>query len=387
SVKPEITSATLKDLSARLPSGYFTQVDEQYLALPEDTPASLARATEDAVSTAGDDPYEQAVAIQDYLRSTMFTYSEKTPVEDGYDGSGMQVIDAFLKEKAGYCVHFASTMALMARELEIPSRLVTGYAPGTPTGVEITGQEGSKLKEFTVSARNAHAWPELYFPAVGWVGFEPTPGRGVPPAYAPALPAPTATAPEDPRLDNPRSTSKDSSASESPSSTAAVGPGSGSDAGSPMPGMLCVLLVLLVAGALPWTLRRVQRATRLRRMREVTGTECGAAAAWAELIALGIDNSCPMRHNESAGDYTRRLSRTHPLASEPLLVLARAYERMRYSPNPQNTDPEALAAALDEVKQHFSEKFGPGERLGRALWPRSLFAPRPLAPVGYVPSD
>ncbi|GAA5227753.1 transglutaminase TgpA family protein [Paeniglutamicibacter antarcticus] len=387
SVKPDITSATLKDLSARIPSGYFAQVDEQYLALPEDTPDSLRQATKDAVSKAGNDHYEQAVAIQDYLRSTVFTYSEKTPVEDGYDGSGMHVIDAFLEEKAGYCVHFASTMALMARELEIPSRLVTGYAPGTPTGVEITGQEGAKLTEFTVGSRNAHAWPELYFPSVGWVGFEPTPGRGVPPVYAPALPAPTATALEDPRLDNPRNSSKDSSPSDTSSSTAAAAPGSGPDANSPAPGLLRILLVLLVAGALPWTFRRIQRANRLTRMRQSAGPESGAAAAWAELIALGIDNSCPMRHNESAGDYARRVSRTRPLTREPLLVLAGAYERMRYSPGRPHADPESLAAALDEVKNRFTVGFGPEERLGRALWPRSLFAPRPLKAVGYVSSD
>src|SRR5690606_23113857 len=27
---------------------------------------------------------------------------------------------------------------------------------------------------------HAHAWPEVYFPEVGWVPFEPTPQRGMP---------------------------------------------------------------------------------------------------------------------------------------------------------------------------------------------------------------
>ena len=103
---------------------------------PKTFPHPCPRPPRPRWATARGDPYDQAVAIQDYLRSSAFSYSEKTPVEDGYDGSGMEVIDAFLQEKAGYCVHFASTMALMARELGIPSRLVTGYSPGTPTGRE-----------------------------------------------------------------------------------------------------------------------------------------------------------------------------------------------------------------------------------------------------------
>ncbi len=31
---------------------------------------------------------------------------------------------------------------------------------------------------YTVSSHDLHAWPELYFDGVGWLRFEPTPGRG-----------------------------------------------------------------------------------------------------------------------------------------------------------------------------------------------------------------
>lgn len=391
SVNPEITAVSLRELSASMPGGFFAEVDQEYLALPRDTPDSLAKATRDAVSKAGADQYEQAVALQDYLRSTVFTYSEKTPVQDGYDGSGMKVIDAFLQEKAGYCIHFASTMALMARELGIPSRLVTGYSPGTPTGVKISGQEGAELSEYIVNSRNAHAWPELYFPGAGWVAFEPTPGRGVPPAYAPALPAPTASSTQDPRPTNPSASSSAASSAESSPGAPAAAPGSGAEAGTPSSRLLPLALVVLLAGAGPWAARRMQRRGRLARMRRTGendqhyGSETGAAAAWAELVALGLDHSLPMRHEESAGDYSRRLARILPNAAGPLSVLAGAYERMRYAPGRGQPDPAVLAEALTGVKHALAAGMGPGERLGRALWPRSLFAPRPLEPVGYAP--
>ena len=390
SVNPHITEGTLDSLGSRLPQGFFGEVESVYLDLPEDTPGSLAKATDKAVDGVEEDPYRQAVAIQDYLRSTEFSYSESTPVQDGYDGSGMSVIDAFLKEKAGYCIHFASTMALMARDLGIPSRLVTGYSPGTATGVSITGQDGAELKEYEVNSRNAHAWPELYFAGAGWVGFEPTPGRGVPPVYAPALPAPSASAAEDPRLENPTNSASESSAAESSSSAGSSAAGNGPESGPPVAEAMRVLLMVVLAGAVPWVLRRFQRASRFSRLRRDTDTEAlqgketGAGAAWAELVALGLDYALPMRQDESAGDYARRLGRTLGRTGDAVALLAGAYERMRYAPGqPASTEPEALEAALGEVKHELTARLGFGARLGRTLWPRSVFAPRPLAEISY----
>ena len=124
------------------------------------------------------------MAIQKYLRSGEFTYSLQAPVQGGYDGNGLSVLADFLAVKSGYCIHFASAMAVMARAEGIPSRIAVGYAPGRLTGdtVAVVGQ--GSLPEYEVDARDAHAWPELYFQGLGWVPFEPTPSRGVVPDYA-----------------------------------------------------------------------------------------------------------------------------------------------------------------------------------------------------------
>ena len=55
--------------------------------------------------------------------------------------------------------------------------------------VSIGGQ--GALPEYEVDARDAHAWPELYFQGLGWVPFEPTPSRGVVPSYATEAAAPS----------------------------------------------------------------------------------------------------------------------------------------------------------------------------------------------------
>ncbi|MGZ5366757.1 MAG: transglutaminase family protein, partial [Aeromicrobium sp.] len=98
------------------------------VALPADMPGSIARTAREV--TRGDtNDYDKAVDLQNYFRDGKFAYSETAPVAEGYDGNGVDVIAEFLKVKSGYCVHFSSAMAVMARSLNIPARIAIGYAP------------------------------------------------------------------------------------------------------------------------------------------------------------------------------------------------------------------------------------------------------------------
>jgi len=75
--------------------------------------------------------------------------------------------DTFIFEmEEGYCEYFATAMTTMLRTQGIPARYTVGYT---------TGQ---KVDDTTYEVRgmNAHAWVEVYFPDVGWVRFDPTPG-------------------------------------------------------------------------------------------------------------------------------------------------------------------------------------------------------------------
>ena len=56
----------------------------------------------------------------------------------------------------------------MLRSLGIPARLAVGFAEGARVENERTGDE------YIVRKLDAHAWPEVYFPGIGWVEFEPT---------------------------------------------------------------------------------------------------------------------------------------------------------------------------------------------------------------------
>lgn len=120
-------------------------------------------------------PYEKALALQNWFRNN-FNYDLDVQYGNSYDA-----IEAFLRDRSGFCQHFAGTFGVMARYLGLPTRMAVGFTPGDLRSDGL----------FHVYGRHAHAWPEVWFDDIGWVPFEPTPGRGSPDAtdYTNVLPA------------------------------------------------------------------------------------------------------------------------------------------------------------------------------------------------------
>jgi transglutaminase-like putative cysteine protease len=156
---PQLTAADLEGASTSYPR-YIT---DSYLQLPDTVTQETRDLANQIVQDAGaTNPYDQAIAIQDYLR-TNFTYD----IEAGGAPDGRDIVDYFLFEsKVGRCDHYSSSMAVMLRMLGVPARVVTGLAP-VPYDSDMDG--------YVYRGRNAHAWVEVYFPGFGWVPFEPTP--------------------------------------------------------------------------------------------------------------------------------------------------------------------------------------------------------------------
>lgn len=75
-------------------------------------------------------------------------------------------IDEFMFERRkGFCGHYASAMAFMARSVGIPARVVAGYQGG----------EWDPQREYlSVYQFDAHAWVELFIPNKGWQRYDPT---------------------------------------------------------------------------------------------------------------------------------------------------------------------------------------------------------------------
>jgi transglutaminase-like putative cysteine protease len=147
---------------------------DAFLQVPATQHEADIRALAEEVTAAATTTYDQAIALQSYLRNAqLFEYS----TELGPARTDDAVWD-FLTDRRGYCVQYATAMTLMARMLGIPARMAVGFLPGQA--------DGDSNRQWVVSGRQAHTWPELYFDDAGWVRFEPTPARqtGAPPLYA-----------------------------------------------------------------------------------------------------------------------------------------------------------------------------------------------------------
>ena len=144
------------------------------LQLPSLDPriADLARlATESAAN-----PYEKARLLEAHLR-TAYGYSlELKGTPDHPDPLAMFLFDV----RRGHCEYFASAMAVMLRQLGIPSRLVNGFR---------TGEYNRLSGHWSVRQYNAHSWVEAWFAGAGWVAFDPTPAEpeGLGPVFLEAV--------------------------------------------------------------------------------------------------------------------------------------------------------------------------------------------------------
>jgi transglutaminase-like putative cysteine protease len=139
----------------------------RYLAIPEDLDPQIERMARQQTANLRTD-FERGLALEAWFHSTAFRYT--TDIEPGH---GATDLAAWLLDPdspnyhAGYCENFATAMAVMARTLEIPSRVVLGFTPGEL----LPGSDDTVV----VRDRNAHAWVELWMPTQGWVRFDPTP--------------------------------------------------------------------------------------------------------------------------------------------------------------------------------------------------------------------
>ncbi len=137
---------------------YPDWVKDRYLRLPEDISPQIVQLARELAANQPN-PYDKAQAITDYLRNNI-NYSETVPAPP----PGVDPLNWFLFTwKSGFCNYYATAEVLLLRAAGVPARMAVGYAQGEY-------DNGAYL----VRGRDAHAWPEVFFPEIGWVEFEPT---------------------------------------------------------------------------------------------------------------------------------------------------------------------------------------------------------------------
>lgn len=311
---------------------YPAWVTEKYLQLPSDfSPRIAALAVEIAANA--DTPYDAAVAITRYLRDNI-EYVETLPAPP----RNRDPLEWMLFEnRQAYCVYYASAEVLMLRSLGIPARLAVGFAQGEGKFSEETGAE------YIVRKKDAHAWPEVYFPGFGWVEFEPTASqpvlsRPLPPPDPDELGAPIRNLPQLDEEGNPRDNLRGLQEEEDvavPEPTA--------NAPTAVNPRLYLLLFLFAFASLTMYLSRRYAVPQrvpvlLRTAYERNGV---SAPAWVIHWERWVTASPIARAFESVNFSLRLLDKPMPMDATPL---ERAARLTRLLPSAQNE----ILALLDE---------------------------------------
>ena len=150
---------------------YPQWVTDKYLQMPDNFSPRIKALAEELTANA-ETPYDKTVAVTKYLRDNIEYQSTVPDAPRNTDPLEWIIFDY----KKGYCVYYATSEILMLRSVGIPARMAVGFAQGAGTSNANVDQAVEEIvtNEYTVRKNNAHAWPEVYFPSVGWVEFEPT---------------------------------------------------------------------------------------------------------------------------------------------------------------------------------------------------------------------
>jgi transglutaminase-like putative cysteine protease len=378
----EVPDAT-PGLLAHDPGRDSADINARYSSLPAGFP-SLARSLAEDATKGAANRYQTARMLQDWFR-TRFRYSLSVPA-----GHSDDALVGFLRSREGYCEQFAGAYAAMARSLGIPSRVAVGFTPGLAD----THEAG----EYHVLGRHAHAWPELWFPTVGWVAFEPTPGRGMPDAedHTGVPPSqdntPTRTTFPDIVTRGQQSTTTAPRGSSSATATsndraprtAPVSSGTGTDGGSPLGDGLRTAVVVVLVLLAGW-LTALLMVPPLRRRRRRHGLDAGGSAA--HVLGAWHDTLAPVRWStglarspaETSTEYAERAAGALGPQAGAFTELADLATAAAWSPDVLTTEQGDRADALaHEVTTGLRERDARSRRLRRRLsWREAFERPRP----------
>lgn len=254
--------------------------------LSDELKVAAVKHTEGATDAAG-----KAQQLEEWLSSGL--YSDGGAGSVVAPGHSVRRLGGFVTadRPVGNAEQFSAAMAVMARSLGLPARVVMGFVTpaGGPGPVEIRG-------------RDVDAWVEIAFEGVGWVAYHPTPDHthvATPQTETTVAPK-KEVGPADTLVPPPPSTIKPANAQLDPPDDPPVKkkPPLKTGKGEGIP--VVVLEAAAVVGA-PLTMLLAlagvvvgRKARRQRRRRTEGGPAVRIAGAWAELIDHARDLGRPV---------------------------------------------------------------------------------------------
>lgn len=308
SQRPLVTAAALRQLR---PEVVPPELRTRYAT----TPVTTARVRELAhrITAGAPTTYDKVLALERWL-ATHTEYSLDIPALP----RGKDAVDQYLfVDRKGFCEQIGTSLVVMLRELGVPARLAVGYAPGERN--PFTGL-------YEVKASDAHAWAEVYFPGIGWQGFDPT-------AEVPL-------------------------AGDSQIDSAGTGALSYLSSRLDIPGELLAGLSI-VAGlvGLAFALRSVRR-----RPRAIAISRSWASQRLARLEALGTRRGRPRAPSETTPTFVRALGSLAPEYGSDLVRVGSVIDAAMFAAEPPDAAERAAAdARLERVERDWTSVRHPAD--------------------------
>lgn len=364
---PEVLMAIPLDAGLETPQ-------EPYTSLPSDFSPRVRELTAQLTAEAGSG-YEQALALQSFFRNGGFAYDAN--VAPGHSGNR---IEEFLSTRRGYCEQFAGAFAAMARSAGLPARVAVGFTVGEP--------DPDDPDLYVVRGRHAHAWPEVFLTGVGWVAFEPTPGRGAPGAQSyTGLAEDQAVFSAEPADPEPEPITDPVSAFEPPTDFESLFPPEPLESGDSTPetagggrrgwkawlAIAVPSLVVLAVLAIPW----MRRFRNRRRFLKITGNRGKIMLLWTETVeSLALISMTP-RPDETYAEFAHRAIEQIPLHSPDLRGLGDLAAAATFAPTEPTDHNQWLARTWSlSVRSEVNFRVSWWQRLAAAFNPQPLLSTR-----------
>ncbi|WP_285726607.1 transglutaminase-like domain-containing protein [Psychromicrobium xiongbiense] len=313
-------------------------------------------------------PYDKIKALTDYFRTAGKYTTGIPPQVVSLPGHGAGRISSFLtaKELGGNDEQYAVTLALMARQIGIPARVVMGFYPDSKS--PLNGASSAPI-----TGGDVHAWVEVNFQGFGWVPFDPTPDKD----HVPSPPEPQNASSPKPQVLQPPPPPQER-ADLPPDST--PDPLDDNKKGKDFWAVLWQILgtvglaLIPVATVLLPFLLIVFFKRRRRTQRSQTGDPASrVGGGWNEMLSLAIDLGVPVNQRATRKESAQTLQEAFPVPGATTTALAsRADAAIFGAGQPSEAEVAAFWQEVDSSLQAITSSLGRWPRFRARYSPRSL---------------
>ncbi|MGO1317475.1 MAG: transglutaminase-like domain-containing protein, partial [Cellulomonadaceae bacterium] len=317
---------------------------------PQAVPESVASLAGE-ITTSATTPALIARALEAWLAEGYFSHGNTTAGDyPSLSGHGAARVNELLTASVmvGDSEQYASAMALMARHLGLPARVVLGFVPDeTQAGAD----------EIVFTGDQVQAWVEIAYEGYGWVPYFPTPPSTRTPSddveERESQPQPQVVQPPPPPEDpiTPPREDVEEPDIESPEDVEDDGPD------------LRRIIIIATAIGLPLLLLLVPplvivaaKARRRRRRRTAAQPLARATGAWDEIVDVAREHDHPASALATRRENARALAAAYP--SAPVEAVALRADTAVFAPG--EPDEHAIAALWNDTDRTLAVITGEG---------------------------